>query len=107
MSEHSIPGQDYRNYLLDGYCSGLEEDEEVVRTNSRRFRWALETLILGIVSFFAAGFLLVFETTLLVEGLYSIVVVLLLYKLGDYIHREDYLTILHEDIDHDRDFGSG
>lgn len=101
LASHSIPGGDYRNFLLIGYSEALEKNGKAIRRNSRRFRNTLGQLLNGIVSLFAAGLLIGLEFPFWVEVVITILVAAAILFITGYIQREGYLTIPHEDSDNE------
>ena len=101
LAKHSIPENDYRNFLLAGYSEALRRNETAVRRNSRRFRNTLELLLVGIVALFVSAALFTLDLSpgseVVLTGFVSLAIVLVVR----YVHREDYLTIPHGDSDDD------
>lgn len=101
LASHAIPEDDYRDFLLAGYSEALRKNRRALRRNSRRFRITLELLITGIVALFVAASLFALDLSVRLEVLITAPVAIEIALVTGYIHREGYLTIPHEDSNHD------
>jgi hypothetical protein len=93
MSKYRVPDQEYKDVLLRGYSSAIEDNRRVVVANARRFQRCLASFASGLLFFFGVGVLLVAPNDLYVQIPISLVFLGLVFALAHYILREEYLTL--------------
>ncbi len=97
LAENRVSWADYESKLLKGYATAITTNREVIRTNSRRFRNTLLTLVYGLVGVSVGLGLFIIDLPIYVDALVSVGVVLATGVFTVYILEERYMVIPHED----------
>lgn len=96
FADADITEEEYTELLLRGYADTIPKNERVVRVNSRRFRNALASLLVGLGCLSLATFFLVVELPVFWEYVTLLVASLALGQILKYVLGEEYLTLDRE-----------
>lgn len=96
IAEHPVDNQEYQSDMLIGYAMAIDRNKRVVRSNARRFKWSLATLLGGLTFLIATGALLILPMNDAVHGVVFLISVLVTGAIMRYIVREAYLTLQEE-----------
>ncbi|WP_455448140.1 hypothetical protein [Natrinema thermotolerans] len=97
LSEHTVSTTDYQSHLLRGYATAIKTNREVIRTNSRRFRNTLLTLLYGLVGITTGLALFIISLPICADAIVSLVVLGSISAFTGYILKERYMVVPHED----------
>lgn len=98
MAEYDVPESTYRTILLRSYSAAIRRNRLVVRTNARRFRNALASLIVGVVAFALGGTFVVADVGPVMETAALLVTALATGRLFAFVVAEEYLTLDYQII---------
>lgn len=93
MAEYQVRTDEYTSVLLRSYSEAVRRNRRVVRTNARRFRNSLASLLVGGVSFALGGAFLVLDVEPLVAVVVLVVTLLAAGRLFVFVFAEEYLTL--------------
>lgn len=93
MAEYHVPANRYKSVLLQSYSGAVRRNRMVVRTNARRFRNSLTSLLVGAVAFALGGAFLVLDVEPVVAVAVLLATVLATGRLFTFVLAEEYLTL--------------
>ena len=93
IAEHRVQTDEYTSVLLRSYSEAVRRNRTVVRTNARRFRNSLASLLVGSVSFALGGAFLVLDVEPVVAVVVLLATMLAAGRLFVFVIAEEYLTL--------------